>query len=236
MAQERNTDKGVSLAKGPVGITGIVLLAAGILGLLFAGHSFNASHAVSGTANGGHFLGFEGNGWTWALTGVAGLLLMFGAPMHWAAKSMSLIVGLALGAASVIALVDKHDVFGLAAANGPTKLLWGAAASLLLVLALLPRVGKNRKVDDDRAVDYKVRERRPVEREVVRERPVEREVEREPRGEVVDRDVTRGEHVRDVDRRDGDLRGDREVVVERDRGLGTDDRGGAVSPDRRPPR
>jgi len=51
---------------------------------------------------------------------------------------MSLIVGLALGAASVIALVDKRDVFGIFAANGATKLIWGVASAVLLVLALLP--------------------------------------------------------------------------------------------------
>jgi len=49
---------------------------------------------------------------------------------------MSLIVGLALGAASVIALVDKRDVFGIFAANGPTKLIWGVSSAVLLVLAL----------------------------------------------------------------------------------------------------
>lgn len=221
MARETTREKGTSLAKGPVAITGLALLAAGILGYILShklGHSFTTSNAVDGTANGDKALGFEGNGWTWALTAAAGLLLVLAAPLHWGAKSMAILVGLILGAASVIALYDKKDVFGLAAANGPTKLGWGAAAALLLVLGLLPRVGRKERVVEDRDVAYRERERRPIatEREVVRERPVARD-----RGEVVDRDVVRGERVGEVDRREGALRDDRDVE---DRDVVRDDR------------
>lgn len=51
---------------------------------------------------------------------------------------MSLIVGVALGAAAVIALISGN-VLGLAAANGWTKLAWAIAAAILLFNALLPR-------------------------------------------------------------------------------------------------
>jgi hypothetical protein len=74
-----------------------------------------------------------------------------------------LIVGLALGAASVIALVDGDDVFGIFAANGLTKLVWGVAAAVLLVLALLPRVGA-RKHDLDADQDQRRHQTRGVER------------------------------------------------------------------------
>jgi len=150
MASNKNDSKGVSLAKGPVGVTGIILLAAGVLGFVFAGNSFTAD-PLNGTATGETFLGFEGNGWTNLLLIGAGALLLFASPLHWAAKSLSLIIGLVLGAASVIALVDGDDVFGIVAANGPTKLLLGAAAALLIILALLPRVGggKKKKKNDD---------------------------------------------------------------------------------------
>jgi hypothetical protein len=161
----KNKDKGVSLAKGPVAITGIILLAAGILGFVFAGNSFSAS-PVDGTAQGDTFLGFEANGWTNLLLIGAGALLLFGSPLHWAAKSLSLIVGLVLGAASVIALADGDDVFGIFAANGPTKLLLGAAAALLIVLALLPRVGGGKKRKDDDHIPP--RRERVVERDTVR--------------------------------------------------------------------
>jgi hypothetical protein len=138
---------GVSLAKGPVALVGIALLAYGITGLLFGGHGFTA-HAVSGTVNGKTWLGLEGNGWTNLLFAGAGAVLLLGAPLHWGAKSLALVVGLVLGAASVIALVDGEDVFGIFAANGPTKLAWGVASAVLLVLALLPRVGGSRPRDD----------------------------------------------------------------------------------------
>jgi hypothetical protein len=166
--------KGVSLAKGPVAIVGIALLAYGISGLIFGGNGFT-SDPVSGTAQGTKWLGLEANGWSNLLFAGAGALLLFGAPLHWGAKSLSLIVGLVLGAASVIALFDGDDVFGIFAANGLTKLVWGIAASVLLVLALLPRVGGKKdpgeepgaRRDDTRRFE---RETRTVEREPVRRR------------------------------------------------------------------
>ena len=132
--------KGTSLAKGPVAVIGIALLALGVLGLIFGGNGFTAD-PVDGTVQGTTWLGLETNGWSNLLLAGAGALLLAGSPLHWGAKSLSLIVGLALGAASVIAIVDGDDVFGIFAANGLTALVWGIAAAVLLVLALLPRVG-----------------------------------------------------------------------------------------------
>jgi hypothetical protein len=76
------------------------------------------------------------------------------APLHWGAKTMAMIVGIAFAAACVIAVVDGNDVFGVAAANTWTKLVFGAAAAALLIVAMLPRVGrrKERVVEDDRTV------------------------------------------------------------------------------------
>jgi hypothetical protein len=144
-----NRTKGVSLAKGPVGIIGIVLLAGGILGLLFGSTDFGMN-APDGDVNGGTWLGIEGNGWTWLLFGGAGLILLLSAPMHWGAKTMAMIVGLAMGAAAVIALVDGSDVLGIFAANGVTVLAFAAAAVALLIVAMLPRVGRRREVVTDR--------------------------------------------------------------------------------------
>src|SRR3954464_7025045 len=97
--------RGVSLAKGPVAIIGLLSLALGVLGFIFASQSFTM-HPVSGTVTGKTFLGIEGNGWTWVLFAAGGLLLLLGSPTHWGAKSLALIVGLAAGAASVIAMFD----------------------------------------------------------------------------------------------------------------------------------
>jgi hypothetical protein len=135
--------KGTSLAKGPVGIIGIILLAAGVLGLLFGSTNFDLD-APDGTVTGGTWLGIEGNGWTWLAFGAGGLLLLLTAPMHWGAKTMALIVGLVMGAASTILIADGDDVLGVAAGNNWTMLAFGAAAVALLIVALLPRVGRKR--------------------------------------------------------------------------------------------
>ena len=90
----KTKSKGVSLAKGPVGLIGMALLAFGVLALIFGGRGFEMDFP-SGTQNGKRFLGVEGNGWTNLLFIGAGALLLFGSPTHWGAKGLSLIVGLA---------------------------------------------------------------------------------------------------------------------------------------------
>ena len=165
---KRKTTKGTSLAKGPVGLVGLVLLAYGITALIFGGHSFTL-HVPNG---------LEVNGWSGLLFIVAGLLLLLGAPLHWGAKGMSLIVGLVLGAAALIALAKGDGVYGIFAANHLTELVWGAAAALLILVSLLPRVGgKTTRVDE-----YDGAAGRHATRRVARE---PQRVEREPAGEPV---------------------------------------------------
>jgi hypothetical protein len=148
MARDTNKPgKGVSLAKGPVGILGLIAVIYGISALIFGGHGF-ALHIPHGAVHGKTWLGLEVNGWSDLLFLAAGALLMFGAPLHWGAKGMSFLVGLALGIAAVIALIRGDGVFGIFAANHLTELVWGAAAVLLILVALLPRVGGNRGTED----------------------------------------------------------------------------------------
>jgi hypothetical protein len=147
MTTRHRTD-GWSLAKGPVGLIGLALLAYGITALIFGGHGF-AQHAPTGAVYGKTWLGLEVNGWTGLLFTAAGLLLLFGAPMHWGAKTMSLIVGTSLVALCVIALANGHGALGLFAANGLTELVWAAAGGLLIALSMLPRVGaRTRRIDE----------------------------------------------------------------------------------------
>jgi hypothetical protein len=143
MTRTRRT-KGVSLAKGPVGLVGVVLLAYGITALIFGGHGF-AHHVPSGAVYGKTWLGLQVNGWSGLLFIAAGLLLLLSAPLHVTAKGISLIVGIALGAIAVIAVVNGHGALGLFAANHLTEIVWGAGAVLLLCLSLLPRVGAGTK-------------------------------------------------------------------------------------------
>lgn len=72
------------------------------------------------------------------LTAVAGGLLLFGAAQQLLAKTMSLIVGIALGAGAIIALISSN-VLGLAAANGWTEILWDVSAAILLFNTAIPR-------------------------------------------------------------------------------------------------
>jgi hypothetical protein len=139
-ATETRTEKGISLARGPALILGTILLAAGLY-FLYKQHFFpKFSNFPNGKApvEGKVFGIFGANGWTGMLTAVAGGLLLFGAAQHLLAKTMSLIVGVALAAAAIIALVSG-DVLGLAAANGWTELAWGVAAAILLFNTVIPR-------------------------------------------------------------------------------------------------
>jgi hypothetical protein len=159
----RQKKKGISLVKGPVGLIGLALLAYGISALIFGGHGF-VQHAPSGAVHGKAWLGLEVNGWSGLMFIAAGLLLLLAAPLHWSAKGMSLIVGLALGAAALIALVKGHGTLGIFAANHRTELVWGAAAAVLIVVSLLPRVG-GRARQRPAATQRAEREPRIAERE-----------------------------------------------------------------------
>jgi hypothetical protein len=175
----RGRTKGTSLAKGPVGLIGMALLAYGVTAMIFGGHSF-AQHPPNGTVQGSSWLGLEVNGWSGLLFITAGLLLLLAAPLHWGAKGMSLIVGLTLGAVALIALANGHGALGIFAANHGTELAWGAAAALLIVLSQLPRVGarttaSTRDFERPRArsqVEPEPRVAEPVEREPVEREPV----------------------------------------------------------------
>jgi hypothetical protein len=129
----------------PALVIGTILTAFGLILFLKTGDT-PTDGFPDGDVTGPTFLGFETNGWTAWFTTAAGALLLFGAAQHLLAKAMSLIVGLALGAAAIIAFVDG-DVLGLAAANGWTELGWGIAAVLLVLNALMPRTRRSREVE-----------------------------------------------------------------------------------------
>jgi hypothetical protein len=158
---------GVSLAKGPVALIGLASLALGVLGFIFASTDFTTA-APDGTVNGGTFIGIEGNGWTWLGFAAGGLLLLLGAPVHWGAKSMAFMVGIAYGVGALIALSDGTDILGIFATNNWTKLVLGAAGVALVLLSTLPRVGRRRATGDETVVEHRRFGRdRVVEREPV---------------------------------------------------------------------
>ncbi len=180
------TTRGTSLAKGPVGLVGLLLLAYGVTALIFGDHGF-AQHLPNGAIHGRTWLQLEVNGWSGLLFVAAGLLLLLGSPLHWGAKATSLLVGVVLGAAALVAGSRGNGVLGVFAANHVTELVWGAAGILLIVLALLPRVGRRtRPRNDERYVDRDERfERVPLGTRREGAAASERQVAREP---VSDRD------------------------------------------------
>ena len=147
MADHTTTTKGPGLARGPALILGAVLAAFGLILFLKTGDT-PTDGFPDGAATGPTFLGFETNGWTAWFTTCAGALLLFGAAQHLLAKSMSLLVGLALGACAILAAIDG-DVLGLAAANFWTTWGWGIAALLLLFNVFAPRVERDADRHDD---------------------------------------------------------------------------------------
>jgi len=155
------TEKGVSLARGPALILGTILEVAGLY-FLYKQHGFpKFSNFPNGDApvQGKVFLGIFGvNGWTGLFTAAAGGLLLFGAAQHLLAKTMSLIVGLALGAAAVISVISGN-VLGLAAAGSWTRVGWGVCAVILLFNTLVPR--------RTRTIEEPVADERPLARERV---------------------------------------------------------------------
>ena len=163
--------RGVSLAKGPVAILGLASLALGVLGFIFASRDFSFNFP-DGTVTGTTFLGIEGNGWTWVAFAAAGLLLLLGSPIHWGAKSMAFIVGVVSVVGALISLSDGNDILGIIATNHWTTLIMGLGGAALILLSMMPRIGRRRGGA------------RTVTRE--REEPV---VAREPRRFGRDRDV-----------------------------------------------
>ncbi len=171
--RQTRIEKGISLARGPALILGTILLAAGLY-FMYKAHTFpRFSNFPNGTAHkdGTFFFGiFGANGWTGLFTAACGGLLLFGAAQHLLAKTMSLIVGCALGAAAVISVISG-DVLGLAATNGWTELGWAVCAVILLFNTLLPRRRREVVVSDGTAVAPAAGERRVYrEREPVAER------------------------------------------------------------------
>jgi len=148
MATDRYDDtprprSGISLAKGPVALVGAASLALGVLGFIFASRSWDFD-APSGTATGTTFIGIEGNGWTWLVFAAAGLLLLLGSTIHWGAKSMAFIVGVVMIVGALISLSDGDDILGIFATNNWTTLVMGAGGVALVVLSMMPRVGRRR--------------------------------------------------------------------------------------------
>jgi hypothetical protein len=188
-------------------VLGTILTVAGLY-FLYRAHTFpKFSNFPNGTAHidGKFFIGIFGvNGWSAMFTAVAGALLLFGAAQHLLAKTMSLIVGVCLAAAAIIALVSSGNILGLGAADHLTELGWGVCAVILLFNTLAPRRTRTVVVADEAVADGVVADdaiatRRGVIREPVADEPVARTNADAPAREPVartDANAPAGEPVR----------------------------------------
>ncbi|HET9124085.1 MAG TPA: hypothetical protein VFN65_04275, partial [Solirubrobacteraceae bacterium] len=120
-----------------VGLLGIIY---GLSALIVRAHGF-ALRFPNGDVHGPFWLHVQVNGWTSLLFIAAGLALVFSAAAHVTAKTMAVLVGVVMIALAIIAIIQGHGALGIFAANHWTEIVWGAAGVVLLVLALLPRVG-----------------------------------------------------------------------------------------------
>jgi hypothetical protein len=132
--------RGVSLAKGPIALIGLLGIIYGLSALILRAHGF-ALHFPNGDVHGSFWLHVEVNGWTALLFIAAGLALVFSAAAHITAKTMAVLVGVVLIVLAIIAIIQGHGALGIFAAGHWTEIVWGAAGVVLLLLALLPRVG-----------------------------------------------------------------------------------------------
>jgi len=132
--------RGVSLAKGPIAVIGLLGIIYGLSALIVRAHGF-ALHFPSGHVHGQFWLHLKVNGWTALLFIAAGVALLFSAVAHITAKTMALLVGVVMIVLAIIAFAQKHGALGIFAADHWTELIWAAAGVVLLVLALMPRVG-----------------------------------------------------------------------------------------------
>lgn len=132
--------RGVSLAKGPIALIGLLGIIYGVSALVVRAHGF-ALHFPSGHVHGPFWLHLMVNGWTALLFIAAGLALLFSAAAHVTAKTMAMLVGVVMIVLAIIGYMQKHGTLGIFASNHWTELVWAAGGVVLLVLALMPRVG-----------------------------------------------------------------------------------------------
>jgi len=132
--------RGVSLAKGPIALVGLLGIIYGLTALIVRAHSF-ALHFPNGHVHGPLWIHLMVNGWTSLLFIAAGLALLFSAAAHITAKTMAMLVGIVLIVLAIIAYAQGHGALGIFAADHWTELIWGVAGIVLVLLALMPRVG-----------------------------------------------------------------------------------------------
>lgn len=115
------------------GVLGIVLVAAGLVGL-----AVDASFDT-GAVQGDRLLGLEVNGWHNVVHAASGLLLLAGLGSNGRARKVCRLFGLAYVVVTIVGLADGSDVFGLMPVNAADNVLHALLAIVALWAAALSK-------------------------------------------------------------------------------------------------
>ena len=121
---------GRTLALGFCLVTGLVLIAVGVLGLLFGGSDFTTGPGVSGE----NFIIFEVNGWHNVVHIATGTFLLLMAASASTAIAGALIFGVVYVAVTVLGFIDGDDLVTIAPVNTADNFLHLALAVVAIVV------------------------------------------------------------------------------------------------------
>lgn len=121
---------GRTLAQAFCLVTGIVLIAVGVLGFFFGGSDFTAGPGVSGE----NFIVFEVNGWHNVVHIATGAFLVLMAASATTAITGALVFGVVYVAVTVLGFVDGDDLVTLAPVNTADNFLHLALAVVAIVI------------------------------------------------------------------------------------------------------
>lgn len=121
---------GRTLAQGFCLVTGLALIAVGVLGFFFGGSAFSTGPGVSGE----NFIVFEVNGWHNVVHIATGAFLVLMAASARAAVAGALIFGVVYVAVTVLGFVDGDDLLTVAPVNTADNWLHLALAVAAIVI------------------------------------------------------------------------------------------------------
>jgi len=128
-------------------VVGAVLLALGVLALIFGSTNFGVADRI----NAEQFLIWRVSGWETILYMATGALGLAMASRVDAARTYALVVGVAYAAFAVWGFIDGNDVFGLLAVDTADNISHAVIGGLGLVLGSLPESAQRRTgVERDR--------------------------------------------------------------------------------------
>ncbi len=123
---------GRTLAQGFCLLTGLVLIAVGVLGFFFGGRAFTTGPGVSGA----NFIIFEVNGWHNVIHIATGAFLLLMAASASTAIAGALIFGVLYVAVTVLGFIDGDDLLTVAPVNTADNFLHLVLAVVAIVIGV----------------------------------------------------------------------------------------------------